>query len=210
VPTCTGNDAFDGGTLCAAAVETCEEPGEVRFWVFETTIQRATGLPVPGTRPRLDSTVCLGPEEAELDPATALPALVQRQFQNVVVRGGVAQVSPQPETLVNIDTRFQTDAPASYDIPLTLLNQSVVITATAQSYTWHLGNGGTRVSTQPRGYLEYAYQRAGTYDVFVSITWSGTFSVNGGPSQAIEGTVEIDGQPTSLQVQQARSELVRD
>lgn len=210
VPTCTGNNYFDGGTLCNAAVLTCPTPGDIRFWVFETIIVRATGKPAPNTGPDLVDTVCRGAQDPVLDPAVAMPALVQREFQSVVVRGGVADVSPKPETLVNIDTRFQTDAPASYQIPLTLLNQSVVITATAQGYTWHLGNGDTRISTKPNGYLEYAYRKAGTYDVFVSITWSGTFSVNGGPAQPITGTVEVDGEPTQVQVQQARSELVRN
>lgn len=210
VPTCTGNSAFDGGTLCNAALETCPSEDDVRYWVFETTIERATGKPVAGTQPRLVDTVCLGPEDPGPDPAVLLPAAVQSEFQRVVVRGGSADVSPRPDTLVNIATRFQTDAPPSYDIPLTLLNQSVVITATAQSYTWHLDDGDTRVSTRPRGYLEHVYRKAGTYEVFVSITWSGTFSVNGGPARPITGTVEVDGEPTRIRVQQARSELVRD
>jgi hypothetical protein len=210
VPTCTGNNAYNDGALCGAAVESCPTEGDVRFWVFETTIQRSTGQPVAGTGPRLVDTVCLGPEDPQPDPAVLIPAMVQTEFQSVVVQGGVADVSPKPETLVNIDTRFQTDAPASYQIPLTLLGQSVVITALAQKYTWHLDNGETRVSTQPKGYLEYMYRQAGAYDVFVSITWSGTFSVNGGPAQPITGTVEVDGEPTRVQVQQARSELVRD
>lgn len=210
VPTCTGNSAFDGGVLCNAAVETCPTEGDVRFWVFETTIQRSTGKPVAGTGPRLVDTVCLGPDDPGPQPAVLIPAMVQSEFRSVVVQGGSADVSPKPDTLVNIDTRFQTDAPASYQIPLTLLNQSVVITATAQGYTWHLDNGDIRVSTRPKGYLEYAFRRAGTYDVFVSLTWSGTFSVNGGPAQPITGTVEVDGEPTTVRVQQARSELVRD
>ncbi len=209
VPTCTGNTAYDGGVLCNAAVMTCPVDGEIRFWVFETTIQRSTGKAVPGTGPRMVDTVCLGPNDPRPDPTVLLPGIVQTQFQSVVVQGGSADVSPRPETLVNIETRFQTDAPASYEIPLTLLGQSVVITATAQSYTWHLDNGDTRVSTRPKGYLEYVYRKAGSYDVFVSITWSGTFSVNGGPAQPITGTVEVDGEPTAVQVQQARSELVR-
>lgn len=210
VPTCTGNSAFDGGTLCNAALETCPSEGDIRFWVFETTIQRSTGKAVAGTGPRLVDTVCRGANDPVPDPAILIPAMVQREFQSVVVLAGNADVSPKPETLVNIDTRFQTDAPASYQIPLTLLNQSVVITATAQSYTWHLDNGDTRVSTRPKGYLEYSYGKAGSYDVFVTVTWSGTFSVNGGPSQPITGTVEVDGEPTQVEVKQARSELVRD
>jgi hypothetical protein len=210
VPTCTGNNALEAGALCTAAVEACPVDGEIRLWVFETVIQRSTGKPLPGTGPTLVDTVCLGPDEPELAPSVAIPALVQREFQSVVVEGGSADVSPAPDTLVNIDTRFQTDAPASYQIPLTLLGQSVVITATAEKYTWHLDNGDTRVSTQPRGHLEYPYRRTGTYDVFVSITWSGTFSINGGPQQPITGSVDIDGDVTRIRVQRARSELVRD
>ena len=209
MPTCTGNSYFDGGVLCNAALEACDE-GLIRFWIFEATIVRANGKIAPGTWPQLVGTTCLGPDEPALDPAVAVPAMVQSEFQSVVVKGGSADVSPKPETLVNVDTRFQTDAPGSYEIPLTLLNQSVVITATAQKYTWHLGNGETRVSTQPKGYLEYPYRKAGAYELFVSITWSGTFTLNDGPPQPIAGTVEIDGDPTTVQVQQARSELVRD
>jgi len=210
VPTCTGNSYFDAGVLCNAAVQTCPVEGEIRFWVFETTIQRSTGKPVAGTGPRLVETVCRGARDPVLDPTVAIPALVQTEFKSVVVLGGSAQVSPEPETLVNVPTRFQTDAPASYPIPLTLLNQSVVITAKAERYIWHLGDGTTRVSTRPKGYLEHAFSKAGAREVFVEIEWSGSFTVGGGPAQPITGTVTTDGEPTLIQVQQARSELVRD
>ncbi len=209
-PTCTGNNASDAGALCNAALETCPTEGEVRFWVFETTINRATGRPAADTGTRLVDTVCLGADAPVLDPAVAIPALVQREFKSVVVVTGAAQVSPKPETLVNIPTRFRTDAPASYQIPLTLLGRSVVITATAQRYVWHVGEGPEQVSTRPGGFLEHDYARAGVRDVWVDIEWSGTFSVDGGPAQAITGTVVTEGDPVQVRVQQARSELVRD
>jgi hypothetical protein len=210
VPTCTGNSAYDAGVLCGAAVYTCSTEGDIRFWVFETTIRRSTGKPEPGTGPRLVDTVCLGPDEPAIDPAVAIPAMVQQEFKSVVVLSGAAQVSPKPETLVNIDTRFRTDAPASYAIPLTLLNRQVIITATAQRYIWQLGNGESRVSTRPDGYLEHTYRTAGAREVRVDIEWSGTFSIDGGPAQPITGTVVTEGEPTVVRVQQARTELVRD
>ncbi len=210
VPTCTGNGAFDGGVLCNAAVETCPVEGDVRFWVFETTIVRATGKPIPGTGPNLVDTVCLGPDEPVLDPAVAIPALVQREFQRVVVLAGSTEVSPKPDTLVNVATRFRTDAPGSYDIPLTLLNQSVVITARAERYVWHLGDGSVRESIAPSGFLEHVYDEAGTREAYVVIEWSGTFRVNGGASQPITGTVTTTGPAVVVEVKQARSELVRD
>lgn len=210
VPTCTGNSAFDGGTLCNASVMTCPVESEVRFWVFETTILRATGQPVPGTGARLVDTVCLGPDAPVLDPAVAIPALVQREFKSVVVLSGHVEISPKPDTLVNIATRFQTDAPAAYDIPLTLLNQSVVIRATAERYIWTFGDGTTAVSTQPKGFLEHTYTRAGTREAYVDIEWSGTFSINGGPPQPIAGRALSEGDPVDVRVREARSELVRE
>lgn len=209
VPTCTGNNAFDGGALCNAAVQTCPD-GQIRFWVFEATIVRVTGQPEPGTGYMLIETVCRVANDPEVDPAAALPGLVQSQFKSVVVLSGKAQVSPTPATLVNVPTRFQTDAPASYQIPLTLLNRSVVITANAERYIWEVGEGRARVSTRPMGYLEYAYKGAGAREVYVDIEWSGTYSVDGGSQQPITGTVTTDGVPTTVEVQQARSELVRD
>ena len=64
----------------------------------------------------------------------------------MVLKGGV-EASPGPDTLVNIPTRFSTDAPDSYDIPLTLLGQPVTITATARRWTWHFGDGTTASTT---------------------------------------------------------------
>lgn len=207
VPTCTGNSAYDAGVLCNAAILTCPEGG-VRFWVYEQVIVRATGQPAGA--PTFVDVRCIRPDAPELDPAVVIPARVQQEFKEVVVLEGSAQVSPAPETLVNVPTRFQTDAPASYQIPLTMLGQSVVITATAQRYTWHVGDGSTVTSTQPKGFAEYTYRNAATRQAYVVIEWSGTFSINGGAAQAINGTAVTTGDPTAVRVQQARSELVRN
>jgi hypothetical protein len=156
--------------------------------------------------------VCLGVDDPVLDPTVAIAAIVQRDFQRVVVLKGNAQASPGPETLVNIPTRFSTDAPARYDIPLTLLGQPVTITATARSWTWHFGDGETASTTAAGtdGRVEHTYTTAASVGAHVVIQWSGTYRIGGGAELPITGTATTVGDPAPLEVKQARSELVHD
>jgi len=141
----------------------------------------------------------------------AIPAIIEREFKRVVVLKGVAQVSPAPDTLVNVETRFTTDAPANYDIPLTILGQTVVITATANSWTWHFGDGSTeRVSDQAsRGSTVHTYDKSGRRGVFVVIEWTGTYRIGGDPTvRQVNGTATTTGDPAPVTVRTARTELV--
>ena len=146
-----------------------------------------------------------------MDPAAAIPAIVEREFKRVVVLKGVAQVSPAPDTLVNVETRFATDAPASYDIPLTILGQTVVITATADSWTWHFGDGTVqRVSDgSSRGSTVHTYVKAGARGAYVVIEWTGTYRIGGDPTvREVNGTATTTGDPVAVGVRTARTELV--
>jgi hypothetical protein len=210
VPTCTGNTAQDNGILCTAALESCPVEGEIQFWVFVRDYNTVTGATTGWSRVTSPSTVCLGPEDPVIDPAVAIPAIVQRDFKRVVVVKGVAEVSPRPDTLVNIPTVFTTSTPASYDIPLSLLGQSVVITATAERYTWHFGDGNSATTSAPDGRVEHEYRKAAVRQAYVVIEWSGTFRINGGASQTINGRATTTGDPIAVDVKQARTELVRD
>jgi hypothetical protein len=200
VPTCSGNSGTDSGVVCTAAVETCPEVGEIRFWLFTREYDLIAGAPVgPYVRVMDPPSVCLGADDPVIDPTVAIPALVERDFQSVVVVKGVADVSPRPETLVNIPTIFTTSTPGGYDIPLTLLGQPVTITASAQRYTWYFGDGETASSTESGGRVEHVYLQAATREAYVVIEWGGSFTINGGPAQPINGTATT-----------TRTELVRD
>lgn len=210
VPACTGNTATDGGLLCTYAAETCPDQGEVRFWVYTREYNTVTNRALTDwERAATPSTVCLGPDDPVIDPAIAIPAIVQRDFKRVVVVKGVAEVSPRPDTLVNIPTVFSTRTPPSYDIPLNLLGQSVVITATAERYTWHFGDGTSASASAPGGRVEHEYREAVSRQAYVVIEWSGTFRINGGAAQTINGRATTTGDPVAVDVKQARTELVR-
>ena len=211
VPTCTGNTPEGGDdALCGAAVESCPDEAEIRMWVYTARFNRTSGEQVSDWQLVTDSaTRCVGADDPVLDPTVAIPAIVQRDFKRVVVAKGVAEVSPRPDTLVNIPTVFSTSTPQSYDIPLTLLGQSVVITAKAERWTWHFGDGQSATSTQaPDGRVEHEYTRSGERQAYVVIEWSGTFRINGGAPQDITGAATTTGDPVTVAVKQARSQLV--
>ncbi len=206
MPTCTGNgpDAFSD--VCQGALAGCPAPDEVQFWVY----REVAGTP-PGWA-RDPGVVCLAPTDpavaAAVDPAVLIPAIVDREFQRVVVLKAVPVVQPLPDTLVRFPTRFATSTARSYDIPLTLLGQSVVITATAASYTWQFGDGTSTTITTAAARTEHSFSDTGSRTARVDITWTGTFRINGGPAQDVTGTATTTGQPVTLQVKQARSELI--
>ena len=155
--------------------------------------------------------VCLGPDDPRVDPTLAIPAIIDRDFQRVVVLKGVAQVSPTPDTLVNIETRFATDAPASYEILLTVLGQSVVITATAASWTWHFGDGTTQrvIGGTTGGSTAHEYRRSGARSAYVVIDWTGTYRIGSDPTvRQVNGTATTTGLPVQIAVRTARTELV--
>jgi hypothetical protein len=181
VPTCSDNSADDNRLLCGLALEACPEDGQVRFWVYERTRNISSGEVTAWDRRDIPPYVCLAPDDPVLDPAVAIPAMIEREFKRVVVLKGVAQVSPRPDTLVNIPTRFSTAAPASYEIALTLLGQPVVITAKAERYVWHFGDGASAGTSEAGGRVEHEYLSTGTRQAHVVIEWSGTYRIGGGP-----------------------------
>ena len=182
------------------------------MWAYSREIDPRTGLTSPWVLVLSPPYVCLGSDDPALDPTIAIAAIVQRDFQRVVVLKGGAEVSPTPDTLVNIPTRFSTDAPASYEIPLTLLGQPVTITATARRWTWHFGDGTTASTTAAGtdGRVEHTYETAAAVGAHVVIEWSGTYRIGGGAQLPINGTATTVGDPTALEIKQARSELVHD
>ncbi len=212
VPTCEGSDGVQDIGLCTAALTSCPTPGDVRFWVYRRTIDTR----IPGDNPpfmlvETPPYICRSLDEVPaLDPLLAIPALVEEEFARAVILKGVPEVSPAPDTLVRIPTIFTSSSPASYDIPLTLLGRSVVITATAATYTWHFGDG-TSASTSTlgtQGRVEHVYTASAPRNAYVVIEWTGTFTVDGGPVQQVNGTATTTGDPVAIEVKQARTELV--
>ncbi len=209
-PTCAGNGPQNGTASCGAAVTTCPKPGDIRLWRY--TRQVRNGVPVtPWQLVTSPLYVCLGPTNPVVRPKVAVPALVNREFKRLVVLRGVTAVEPAPQTLVNLETTFSTDAPRSYPIETTILGQQVHITAKAESYTWHFGDGATGTTSEPgaagSAQVAHTYTRPGRLAAYVVISWSGTFTIGTDPTVLpVDGTATTRGPAAPLGVREARSQ----
>ena len=212
VPTCAGNTtAAADNVSCQTAESACPDPAQVRVWVFRRTV--TPGEPPPPFTQVLDPPYrCVAADEPALDPRVAIAALIEREFQRVVVLRGVAQTNPSPRTLVNVATLLETPTVERYDIPLQLLGQQVVITAQAQRWEWHTGDGAVVATDRggTRGRVEHVYRSTGPKTPYVVITWTGTYTVNGQPMGAVPGSVTTRGEPGAVDVREARTQLVDD
>lgn len=210
VPTCMGNTATTrADVLCTAAAMACPNADEVRMWVYSRTVDTATG---PATWPPFVMTDvrCVGPREQVVDPAVVIAGMIRREFESRAVLRGVAETSPAPRTLVNVATRLRTPTVERYPIEFSLLGQRVVIQVQAVRWTWVTGDGARRSTSAAgtMGQVEYVYRRAGVHRPYVEIAWRGTWSLNGRDMGAVPGTVTTRGEPVTVEVSEARTQLV--
>ena len=210
-PTCTGNSRFDVQVLCSVAISTCQPAGTglVQYWKWTVTTDLRTGVVTVVQEP---GAVCLGPDDPVVSPVAAIGGVLARDLQKLIVLKGTARVKPSGTTLVNYDTGFYTEAGRYVLDPVQILGRTVVVTAIPQSYDWYFGDGTSALDAGPgqpdQSDVRHTYRRSGSVAPYVVITWTGTFTVDGGAQQAVVGTAQTTGPGTPLQVKQARAELV--
>ncbi len=184
----------------------------MNFWRYQATVDRATGKVVAPGWTQSPGTYCLGPRDAGVPPLAAIGGVLAGDFQDLIVLKGVAVSDPKGSTLVNYETGFHTTATTYRLDPVTILGHSVRITATPERYDWYFGDGTKALDQGPgrEGTLDvqHTYQSAGRVAPYVVITWSGTYTVDGGPARPVIGTATTTGPGTPLQVKQARAQLV--
>lgn len=213
-PTCTGNTR-EVADVCGAALNSCQPAGQglVRYWVWVAEVNTATGqiLDPPGWVLQA-ATLCLGPDNPGLPAKAAIGGILARDFKDLVVVKGVAHVDPEGSTLVNFDNGFWTDAKTYTLAPVQILGHTVVVTATPERFDWYFGDG-TKAMDAGRGRhgtteVEHTYTDKGVVRPYVVITWSGTYTVDGGAPLDVIGTATTTGDGTPLQVKEAKAQLV--
>ncbi len=136
---------------------------------------------------------------------------VYRYFQRLPLPQLTAQHQPPGNGLVNLPVIFFADAPALDPFVVDIRGFTVVITARATTYTWHTGDGTDLTSTDPGApypdqTISHAY-RSGTYTSGLTVTWGGSYTVNGGAPADIAGTTTTESDPVTFAVLQARAVL---
>lgn len=139
--------------------------------------------------------------------------VTREDFESMPVEPLTASAGPEqgwlPVNMVNVlhaDDQTQTMA-------MELLGTPVEVRAVPVQYDWDLGDGNSISTTDPgKPYPSEAvsatYRYEGWYDVTLTTTFSGQFSVDGGPWQDIDGTVQVASEPIPIFSKSLESRLV--
>jgi hypothetical protein len=209
VPACSENGPIGPSSqsvLCSTAAEFCASTkGAMAYWVYTapagTSNWIATG-----------QTVCRG-GAAGTGPATPGVTVSAEDFRRLPLPAATIMVQPQDRrTLVNIPTNLYADA-RPVILPTRVLGQAVRVRATPLHFRWAYGDGSTRTTADPGGpypvlRTAHIYLEPGVRRLTLSTTYSGEFSVAGGPWLPIAGTATVQSPDTALTVLTATTHLI--
>lgn len=223
-PACPDYDPNSGlspETRCLTQLPACQSLGKVGLmsWWWSRPLNPDGTAAGPWFR---DGQSCDGLATqvvSAVDRGVLPVATVRHAFRQVTF--ALPQVHVQPEgdiTLVNLPTYFEVRWPnqgvqpgevASVDV----LGRSVRVRPLAKSFLYRFGDGTHFGPTPdaggvyPTGTVRHTYSRPTTATVNVTVTYSGEFSVDGGPWQQVGETITLTGPANGVQVLEARARL---
>lgn len=145
-------------------------------------------------------------------PPTRIP---ESQFQTFDIPSPTIHAWPKDWAVIGKPAAFWTDAETSY-IDMTLLTYAVTVKVTPEKYYWDFGDntGGTtsKTGSKPRPgdepQIGHDYQKTGAKTVGMTATFSGEFSVDGGPWLPIDGFAHVASNEISMDVYRFHRYLV--
>ncbi|SDX46286.1 hypothetical protein SAMN04487912_11322 [Arthrobacter sp. cf158] len=151
-----------------------------------------------------------------------IAARILNDFRQLPVNPGTLEAQPFPHTLKGGPTNFYTTA-TEQAFNLTILGQTVHLTATPTSHSYAFGDGATLGPTPITGYplpeaewltnatrTSHSYTETGNYQAAVTTSFTGTYSVNNGPPLPINGTLDITTPAKTIHVWKTEKALVAD
>ncbi len=164
---------------------------------------------------------CVGASDPQLPRAEEEPVVTLEDFQRLGIISSKVSIQPQPHTLIRAHNNFYAVA-ETQNFDITLIGKAVKVRATPGSYTWNYGDGTTRGPITDAGgpvhethwgeetATSYAYPETGDYDIQLTTSFRGEFSVEGGPWQAIRGQAQVASEPVTLSVWRSESRNVSE
>ncbi|WP_299300272.1 PKD domain-containing protein [uncultured Brachybacterium sp.] len=187
--------ASDGeGFVASETVQIDTRSGQSSEELLGFDCQRRGGVLVAGTEP-------------------IVITVTREDFASMPVKPLVAAAGPDSGWLpVNMVNVLHAEA-ETQSMPMELLGVPVVVRATPVLYEWDLGDGNTISTTNPgkpfpSEVVSATYRYEGWYDVQLTTTFSGQFSVAGGQWQDIDGTIVVASDPVSIFSKSMESRLV--
>lgn len=202
-----GGGDFDSDCL-RAQIDCADEPdGRVGIPVIWYSMPRG----VPGAVWAIHSgPTCLYDAQPE-DLLPRIAADIQRQFESLPINAGTVVAQPSPHTLRGAETNFYANA-AEQQFDVTMFGQRVHIVATPVQYRWNYGDG-TVFGPQPfmggplpqerwgeKTRTSHVYPQTGDFQVILTTSFQGTYSVNDGPPLPIPGQGQFSAPAQTISV----------
>ena len=213
VPACDGNQPSAGlrdvqCTQAAAMCATTPDPDDMMFWIFLGPA--GVARPTPEQWQRAGQR-CMSPEQA--GRVAGAPPFTLRDFRRLPLPpGGVNVQPPNLRTLVNVPTNLYVQAEVA-TLSTTLVGFPVRVRATPTSYRWTFGDGAG-LTTDDKGApypdlrVTHTYTRPGSAQLTLVTSYTGEYSVAGGPWLPIDGTAQVTSPAVTLTVLDAHNQLV--
>lgn len=147
-------------------------------------------------------------------PEDLLPRIaaeIQREFQSLPINAGAVVAQPSPHTLRGAETNFYAEA-VEQQFDITMFGQKVHVVATPAQYTWNYGDG-TVFGPQPsmggplpqerwgeKTRTSHPYTATGDFQVVLTTSFQGTYSVNNGPPLPIPGQGQFSAPAQTISV----------
>ncbi len=201
------HDDLAAADVCHRAGSLCPLP-DAKHILTPVWIMQA-----PSPRPGPEDWVRTG--HTCVSSAKAQPPVVvtEADFRRLPIPApGIVTQPPDRVTLINIDTNFLT-VEHLVVLPAVVLGQRVRVRATPAQYRWTYGDGQGLTTHDPGHRYPYmptahTYTTPGKFTVTLATTFTGEFSVAGGPWQPIIGTATISSRPVMIEAQERRAVLI--
>ena len=188
----------------------------VRVWEREV---EAANQPILGAAWKEKGVTCL-PDLVPGADNVLTAAMILKQFHDTNFAHPTVSVQPvNGRTLVNLPTYFELKWPEAGFQPdevdtTTLIGRQVRIKPALKQAVYVFGDGQSFGPTtslggpHPTGDVTHTYRSTANAQVRVDVTYSGQFSVDGGPWIDVPGEATVAGDPFPLEVLEAHAQLV--
>ena len=174
-----------------------------------------------GAEERLEAS-CLYPNEMPERPGGGRLeiAVTEQQLRELPIAPSRLGTQPGRHTLKGAETNVYAE-PADQTFSITIIGRKVDIKVTPLEYRWSYGDGTTLVTSAPGGPIpesrwgektvtSHVYTATGDVALGLTTVFTGEFSVDRGPFQAIPGSAEVPSEARTLSIWRSEVKLYAD